>query len=79
MRRPFLGARAAALAATLFLVGAPVVAWGEPAKMDAMSEELVELFKQGRPDFRGEEIVALAQLYEGLPSADQPQPQTESE
>ena len=51
----------------LFLqFGVVAIASGETAKMDALDPDLVELFKQGRPDFRSEEVVALSQLFSGL-------------
>lgn len=47
--------------------GAVAVASGDPAQMDAHTDELSEFFKQGRPDFRTAEAISISQFYEPLP------------
>lgn len=48
--------------------GVVAVVFGRPAQMDAQREELLNLLKQGRPDFATDEIIALSQLFADLPT-----------
>lgn len=62
--------------------GAVAVIVGPPARMDALEGDLVNFLAEGQPDFASEEVIALAELFEGIadvvmtPSAAQATPST---
>lgn len=46
--------------------GAVAVIVGPPARMDALEADLVNFLAEGRPDFASDEVIALADLFEGI-------------
>lgn len=46
--------------------GAVAVIVGPPARMDALEGDLVNFLAEGQPDFASEEVIALAELFEGI-------------
>lgn len=48
--------------------GAVALAVGSPQGMDALEADLVRLLADGQPDFSSEEIISLAELFDGVDS-----------